>query len=182
MFTKKIDKRSRTQMIAFLENHFRYHTMNPWNGLTSYANCVKLHNLQIPQELDMKAYDFLGAECIEYDCDVDCIREEFYNKTGYTFGFNGRSDGYIVLYDTDVDENGKICVMMHNIDQYEDFSDWSMDMLKERVELIQQFDKCCDEIRSVFLDYVANTTVETIEVPCFETKIVAFRNDKCPTP
>lgn len=178
MFTKKVDKRSRVKMIAFLQNHFRYSTMNSWNNMTSYANCVKLSNLQIPSELSIKAYDFICAECDEYNNDIEIMRHEFYNKTGYTIGFNGRSGGYIVLYDTKLDDNDQVCILPHEIDQYEDFSDWSVDMLRERVELVQAFDKCCDDIRNLFIDYVANTTVKTVRVPRFEIKTVAVRCDE----
>lgn len=34
-FAKKVDTRSRQAMAEFLTNHFRYYTMNSWNGSTS---------------------------------------------------------------------------------------------------------------------------------------------------
>lgn len=48
MFFKEVDLTDRKAMIFFLANHFRYYTINPWNRLTSYANNVKLQNLEIP--------------------------------------------------------------------------------------------------------------------------------------
>ena len=38
---------TRKQMIDFLSDHFRYHTMNSWNNATSYARCVKLNRLSL---------------------------------------------------------------------------------------------------------------------------------------
>ena len=45
MYYKEVDKRYREAMTAFLKKHFRYHTMNSWNRSTSYANNIKLYNL-----------------------------------------------------------------------------------------------------------------------------------------
>ena len=44
-FYEKVDLRSRKDMVDFLENHFRYFTMNSWNRSTSFANNMKLYNL-----------------------------------------------------------------------------------------------------------------------------------------
>lgn len=178
MFTKKIDKRSIAAMTNFLKNHFRYYTMNSWNIMTSYANKVKLRNLQLPPELDNIAYAFIEAECPEYDCEIDAIRQEFYDKTGYTIGFNGRSSGYIVLYDTIQRDDGTVCAAAHDMDQYEDFSDWTIEMLKERVKLVQEFDKCCDRIRDTFIYYLQNTEIEPVERIYTETHAVAKLRSK----
>ena len=47
LFEKKVDLRNKAKMIDFLENHFRYSTMNSWNGCSSYANCIKIYSLEI---------------------------------------------------------------------------------------------------------------------------------------
>ncbi len=52
MFCKEVDKRYRKAKIAFLKKHFRYHTMNSWNRSTSYANCIKLYNIDKPDDVD----------------------------------------------------------------------------------------------------------------------------------
>ena len=44
-YYKDIDLRSRKAMTTFLENHFRYPTMNSWNNSTSYANNMKVYKL-----------------------------------------------------------------------------------------------------------------------------------------
>lgn len=49
-------------MIEFLKNHERYWTMNSWNGSSSYANNVKIYNLGMDHDLEMKAYGLLAEE------------------------------------------------------------------------------------------------------------------------
>ncbi len=39
------------------------------------------------------------------------------------------------------------------LDQSEDFGEWSTDSLRERVRLVQEFDKLCDEIVAEFVRY-----------------------------
>lgn len=96
-FTQKVG-RSREAMTAFLSSHFRYHTMNSWNGMSSYANCVKIHRLDLTsQQLD-RGWGLLDCE-ETYDRLNEIIRE-FGRRHDYQWqiGFNGRSSGYLVLY------------------------------------------------------------------------------------
>ncbi|ABO59907.1 cysteine protease (plasmid) [Burkholderia vietnamiensis] len=53
------------------------------------------------------------------------------------------------------------------LDQDEDFTEWSIDQLRRRVELVTAFDQACDEIRSAFIDLLEEyTPVEkTVMVP-----------------
>ena len=46
-FNQKVDLRNRKEMINFLTTHFRYYTNNSWNLSTSYANNVKIYNLDL---------------------------------------------------------------------------------------------------------------------------------------
>jgi hypothetical protein len=54
-----------------------------------------------------------------------------------------------------------------SIDQHEDFSDWSMQKLKDRVDLVTAFDAACDEIRDNFIGLLDECTPveKTIMVP-----------------
>jgi len=54
-----------------------------------------------------------------------------------------------------------------DIDMYEEFEDWSLSGLKERVELIQDFDRLCDDIVKAYCDLCENhrITEEEILVP-----------------
>ena len=56
MYYKEIDKRYREVMVAYLKKHFRYNTMNSWNRSTSYANCIKLHHVDKPKDIDSDAW------------------------------------------------------------------------------------------------------------------------------
>lgn len=182
MFYKDIDYTDRAAMLKFLNAHFRYYTMNSWNRSTSYANCVKLHALDIPEPLKDKAYEFIYASCDEYQWDVRDAINDFIHATGYSAGFNGRSDGYIVMYDTERDASGALQVYPgRNIDQFEDFEDWEDSSLAERVKLVQEFDKLCDTIRNIFLFYVENSEIQDIEVQHVEVKRVAVLSKESKT-
>lgn len=166
MFRKTIDRRSRKAMIEFLTNHFRYNTMNSWNASTSYANCVKIYTLDIPSELMDKAYEVIGSDDLDvsdFAENIEAIMLDFHNLTGYTIGCNGRSGGYLVLYESD----GDVIYPGRNIDMYEDFSDWSLSDIRERVNLVCTFDYYCDLIcdafRNMLNDYEIKTS--TVMVP-----------------
>lgn len=163
MFFKEVDLTDRKAMIFFLANHFRYYTINPWNRLTSYANNVKLQNLEIPNHLQEKAYDFISCDDTgDYYAAVNELVLEFRNKTGYAACFNGRSGGYLVLYEASEND-----VLMHSIDRAICFDDWSTEDLAERTKLVSSFDKLCDAIRDLFLFYIEHSTIKdvTIHVP-----------------
>ena len=62
MYSKKVDLRSRKEMIDFLTGHFRYNTMNSWNQSTSYAHNVKIHNLGFTREQEQKLYEMIETD------------------------------------------------------------------------------------------------------------------------
>ena len=47
LFSKRVDKRSRAEMTAYLSGHFRYNTMNSWNRSTTYACNMKLYKREV---------------------------------------------------------------------------------------------------------------------------------------
>lgn len=170
-FEKAIDLTDRKSMVSFLENHFRYYTMNSWNRSTSYANNVKIYNLGLSEEQAEQAYGILDLDLdrTELDLNIQQIFSEFQAKTGYAMGFNGRSSGYLVLYDTQYDPDTETLNVYpgRSIDADEDFGntdDWPMEQLKERVELICTFDRTCDEVRDLFLSYCDPDCFHTEEV------------------
>lgn len=96
MSKSKMNKRD---MINFLYSHFRYNTMNSWNDSTSYAKNIKLHHISFPsQEIKDRAWDLLNVE-ETFDGFNDILRD-FAEKYKYEWqiGTNGRSGGYLVLY------------------------------------------------------------------------------------
>lgn len=98
-FSKNVDLRNREEMVKFLTSHFRYHTMNSWNNATSYAHNVKLYNLGLTEEQLDKAYEMLETDEL-YDLAFAPDITIWNRRHNYEWqvGFNGRSDGYLVLY------------------------------------------------------------------------------------
>lgn len=97
-FFTEVDKRSRKAMTDFLENHFRYNTMNSWNQSTSYACNMKLHNLGVTGEQIDKLFDMRHTD--EYYDLQRQLMDDFAceNNHYWQVGMNGRSGGYLVLY------------------------------------------------------------------------------------
>lgn len=159
MFYKKdLDISNTKEMFNFLKNHFNYYTLNSWNGLKSIANNVKVYNLDLEGDC-WKALDFLNKD--EYFEIRYTIREWEENHPSYKVYFNGRSGGYLVLYN----ENNNCHVLPDLIldYDYEDFKyyckkyyggvKYYKQELKEYVELVRDFDKLCDELRNMVNEY-----------------------------
>lgn len=148
-FYKKIDTTNREKMIQYLSSHRRYYTMNSWNQSTSYANNLKIYNLGLTFEQQSKLYKLMNTEdpalyesindlCHSFNCE---------HNWKYQVGFNGRSDGYLVLYQGGIKEDGRpFSYPGRSTDMNENFKEWSDEDLKDRVELIENFDKLCDNI------------------------------------
>jgi hypothetical protein len=209
MYYKEIDKRYREAITAFLKKHFRYYTMNSWNRSTSYANNIKLHNIDKPGDIDSDTWWGL-LSISEWQNQLSDLLEDFNKKYEYQWqaGINGRSGGYVVLYKGGIkpsgyesyctycgqrnyqkvsDEEIGICGRCEakarvnfkkthmqvftwpgkDTDMYEDFENWSLSQLRERVELVQDFDKLCDEIAANYISVCRNyrITEEEILVP-----------------
>lgn len=206
-FFKQVDLRSRQAMIDFLENHFRYNTMNSWNRSTSYANNVKIYNLGLPDVIANKAYEIMDTDELWFEINNE-IRE--WNNTHqhrWQAGFNGRSGGYLVLYNggskkskyksyctrcgqrnfkTVEETKGNSCGRCgqlsridykeghepkeiftypgKGVDMEEDFNDWPMYELRERVKLVQSFDRLCDRLLDILVNFCVNCEVEEEEV------------------
>ena len=197
-FYTKVDMRNREAMIAYLDGHFRYDTMNSWNRATSYANCVKVHRLDLTREQMNKAWAMLDMSEV-FDAIHGIIHEwSAEREWRWQAGFNGRSGGYLVLYQGGMDYKkaktaqcdicGKLTWHKENVpcttqgcpgtltvlekpraqivtypgrglDQSEDFGEWSTDQLRERVKLVQEFDKLCDAVVAEFLHYCNAYTI-----------------------
>ena len=89
---------NRKQLVDYLQNHFRYYTMRSWNRSTSYARNVKIHNLKLDAKTRSRAYELLDVpEAFE---EINPLITAFGQTHDWRWqaGFNGRSGGYIVLY------------------------------------------------------------------------------------
>ena len=173
-------------MQEFLEGHFRYNTANGWNHSTSYACNMKIYNQDVPDDMKDKLYEKL--DCQEVYDHIQSLTDDFNEAHDFRWqaGFNGRSGGYLVLYQggskpsehksfcrfcgqrnfTSVKETGNICgrcrqsgrVDYENpplqtfvypgrgTDMDTDFEWWSVEELRDRVELVQELDALADRI------------------------------------
>jgi transcription elongation factor Elf1 len=209
-FSTKVDLRSRKEMVDFLTNHYRYDTMNGWNCSTSYAHNVKIHKLGLTSSQIDKAYELLDIE-ETYD-EINCLLNEFAEDHNYVWqvGFNGRSGGYLVLYQgerkaLDYKSRCTHCGQLNyktveetkgsarcgrcgaearvnltspimqsvtypgrSTDMGEDFEDWDMYSLKQRVKLVQDFDELCDRCLETFVYLIDNAQIEEEEYEVVE--------------
>lgn len=157
MYYKRVNYNSNKECFEFLTNHFTYDTLSSWNGLRSIANNVKIYNLA---GIDLTE----ALEALEEDNYLsvnDTIRWWEEDHPGYRVGFNGRSGGYLVLYNSD--NHGHCFKGIANspceYDSYESWKedvqeDWGSlkeyhDVLVRQVKVVQDFDKLCDNLVEV---------------------------------
>lgn len=166
-----VDICSAKSMFNFINEHYQYYTLNSWNNLKSIANNVKLYNLKLDGDW--------GTACSylfdEYDIGnlqeeiSDMIRDWEDEHPGYGLGFNGRSGGYLVIYNHDK-KNGTVNFRsilpewLTGFDTYEEWKDYILDYyaysvkdmipeLREYTKLIRDFDKLCDDLRDLVNEY-----------------------------
>ena len=98
LFSKRVDKRSLAEMTAYLSGHFRDNTMNSWNRSTSYACNMKLYKLGLDRGTEDKLWDMIQVP--EFYERLNERIEDFNWQHNYLWqaGWNGRSGGYLVLY------------------------------------------------------------------------------------
>lgn len=150
-----VDITNDKSMFNFIANHPTYYTMNSWNRTRSIAHNVKLYNLNLDGNWTV-AQAFLESE--DYETVNMMIHDWERENPGYSVGFNGRSGGYLVLYNN----AGSMSVLPDTLD-YETYEDYKADMrdyygsvranrdeLVRYTLLIRSFDKLCDDLR----DYV----------------------------
>ena len=164
----------------YVKNHYKYYTMNSWNGLWSVANNVKIYNLGLSSEQQDKAYEFM--ECENFYDEINFL----INDSGLNVGFNGRSGGYLVLYNK---ENNCCAVddSFYNFSSYKDFLNCEKEGEKLRTsqencrciiendfELVKAFDILCDDIRAQLIYTIENCEIITEEyTTTHERKLIA---------
>lgn len=152
MFYKKVNKNNYKEMYNFLKNHYTYYTMNSWNRLNSIANNVKVYNLNLKGDeyklleiLELDRYFTINSMIEDWECE----------HKGYKVGFNGRSGGYLVLYNDDNNSN-ILDTYIIDTENYEEFKeelkyysytlkDYKSKLISQ-VEIVQCFDKLCDDL------------------------------------
>lgn len=170
MFYKTgVDITNDKQMFNFLKEHFEYWTMSSWNRLQSIANNVKLYNLNLSGDWCV-ALSLLEAG--EYDTISMLIHDWERENVGYEVTFNGRCGGYLVL----TEKNSNAHVLHEDIldyDTYEDYKAYcretygsvkaNRNMLVYFTQLVQSFDRLCDELR-YYCDKLSQQTFEIVEM------------------
>lgn len=167
-FQTNVDRMSREDMISFLLNHFRYDTMSSWNRTTSYAHCIKIHHdLGLPDDIEDGKWDMVFNDgWIDHLRNLIDLFDEFHDHN-WQAGTNGRSSGYLVLYQGGM-RNGKVvCFPGKSMDQDEDFHDWDLEQLRAKVDLVCDFDMLATDIAIDFVSFCRTYDVveETIMVP-----------------
>ena len=177
----RLDKRNAKEAWQFLKDHFTYYTLNSWNLMKSIANNVKMYNLQLDGSYWV-ARDLMIAD--DYYALNSMIRNWQNKHPGYVVGFNGRSDGYLVLYN-EKNYNSVLPDWVTDYDNYEDFKQYAKDYygsLKEMlptiieyVNLVQDFDKLCDELRD-YVNYLSLTNMEAKATEELERVVEVFND------
>ena len=215
-FYEPVDLRSRKEMTEYLKNHFRYYTMNSWNLADSYACNLKIPRLGLNSEVENKLYELLEIQ--DFFDALAVPMQAFARAHNYRWqvGMNGRSGGYLVLYEGElkpsghrsyctecgqqnvksVEESGKTCGRCgrparidfrtppmqvvtcpgRGVDMGEDFEDWSLSALRERVRLVQEFDRLADEIVRTAIQIANNYEIMEVEISIPQTQKVMVAN------
>lgn len=184
MFYKTgVDITNTKQMFNFLRNHYMYDTMNSWNGLKSIANNVKIYNL----DLEGDAWNALKyLEDDEYFAINSMIEEWEDEHEGYSVGFNGRSGGYLVLYNKN-NNRSILPDLILDAEDYEDFKNACQDWyggvkyykneLRDYTKLVQDFDKLCDELRAYVNELSLRSFTEDKVVELIDDFIWSYKDD-----
>lgn len=165
-YTPYVDIASVKSMWNFLKEHFTYYTMNSWNGGRSIAHNVKLYKLKLEGDYSTAlsylydAADSGGLQFLIAD-EIDAFETE---HPAYKVGFNGRSGGYLVLYNADNHKS----VLPPCVDDYDTYEDFKKDIkgpyygykvsdfdreLRDVVLIVREFDKLCDRLRDLVNEY-----------------------------
>ena len=107
MFYKQVNLKKRGEMIAFLKKHFRYDLMNSWNRTTSYANNIKLYNIDKPDDIDNDIWHEM-LWITQWQEKLGDLLEDFGRAHNWRWqaGINGRSGGYVVFYQGGIKPSG----------------------------------------------------------------------------
>ncbi len=187
MFYKTgVDIASTKSMWNFLHDHFTYYTMNSWNRQTSIANNVKLYNLALEGDwtVAMK-YLFDETDCAGLQLEIeDMIKEFETTHPYYEVASNGRSGGYLVIYEKR-DHSSILPECVSEFNTYEEFKEevksgwnyWNVKdfnrELREAVEIVREFDKLCDRLRNLVNEY----SKRSFDVDKLEAAIEWFNNE-----
>lgn len=134
-FWRKVDKRKRQEMIDFLEDHDSH---SDHRGPERFANCIKIHHLGLPPDVQVRALDFLENSYIWQD-ELGPFLEERRKELGLPEVWTeGRSGGWLVLDQKKWD--------------WRPYEEWHLYDLQWLADMVQKFDQLTDELVREFLD------------------------------
>lgn len=146
--------RTRAACVDFLKTHSRYWTMHSWNQASSYAHNIKIGRLQgLSADDRSRCYD--GLQCDEAFEDFREVLESFHDlHPCWSIGGNGRSGGYLVLYQRARGDDGKLhCYPGRGLDMGEDFGDWDLNSIRSRAAEVRAFDEACEQAVGAYVDF-----------------------------
>lgn len=209
-FYRPVNCRSRKDMTEYLREHFRYPTMSSWNDSTSYACNLKIYQLGLDSDTVDKLFELIQTD--DFFQERSLLIQDFGSAHDYLWqaGMNGRSGGYLVLYQGEripsgyksyctncgqksyrsVQETGNVCGVCRKpacvdfrgthmqvttfpgrgTDCDADFEDWSMYDLRNRVRLVQEFDRLADDMVQEAVFYAQNYAVQDEEYQVMQTR------------
>lgn len=133
----KVRGLTRSQMLNFLLNHIRCHTMGENEPHTSYAVPTGKH-ISVSVELREKMLPYLHR--FEY------LTDNVANKEFYTIGIGGEHSDHFLLLRT----NGYDKIYMNKgIDDSESpkLQHLTTDILQQKTRLVIEFDKACEHLK-----------------------------------
>lgn len=209
-FYRPVNCRSRKDMTEYLREHFRYPTMSSWNDSTSYACNLKIYQLGLDSDTVDKLFELIQTD--DFFQERSLLIQDFGSAHDYLWqaGMNGRSGGYLVLYQGEripsgyksyctncgqksyrsVQETGNVCGVCRKparvdfpgthmqvttfpgrgTDCDADFEDWSMYDLRNRVRLVQEFDRLADDMVQEAVFHAQNYAVQDEEYQVTQTR------------
>ena len=185
-YTKGVDICNTKSMWNFLKNHYTYYTMNSCNRQESFAHNVKLYNLNLEGDWTVAMrylFDNTDSGLLQLAIE-DEIREFEARNECYSVYFNGRSGGYLVLYDVAL-RGTVIPKCVSDYDTYKDFkedvtagwngyrvSDFNRE-LREAVAIVREFDKLCDRLRDIVNDF----SLRSFDRDKLEASLIRFESE-----
>ncbi len=158
---KKIDLRKKTEMLVFLDGHFKY------DG--AFAKCVKLSHLPLNQEQRAKAWDLIGAPDVDFWPLISGPLEEFSEAfPGFAISRIGRSGGYLSISEV------KQPATQWFFEYQPDYSEASMGELRCLTKMVLAFDQACDAVLELFKEVLATCSIEeqTVLLPVKTQRLI----------
>lgn len=180
-FAKDIDLENEEAVFTFLKEHPLYFLMNLWNRLQTFAQNIKIYNLDVDREVSDKLFELLDVDSpdVQFIFD-DNIRDFKEENPGYTIYTNGRSNGYLILA-PDQNDQGKLSDMMGTIKNYDTLDnlkeDYDFEEFKDLAKTVMNFDKTCDSIIQSVISLAENCEIVEEEYTVLKTRKVIKCNN-----